>query len=77
MKTLKNFANFALMAEKSANQLGVTPSDRCAIGISFGNLYSSIASTADDAPVVIANEDGGKICDTPSYVYYNLLTALE
>ncbi|KAI1378937.1 HSP70-domain-containing protein [Hypoxylon crocopeplum] len=45
---------------ESTNQLGVLPSDRCAIGISFGNSYSSIACTIDDAPVVIANEDGDR-----------------
>ncbi|KAI5867664.1 HSP70-domain-containing protein [Durotheca rogersii] len=48
------------MTEKAANQLGVSPSERCAIGISFGNSYSSIASTTDDSPVVIANEDGDR-----------------
>ncbi|KAI1141055.1 HSP70-domain-containing protein [Hypoxylon sp. FL0543] len=48
------------MSEKKTNQLGVAPSDRCAIGISFGNSYSSIACTIDDTPVVIANEDGDR-----------------
>ncbi|KAI0838035.1 HSP70-domain-containing protein [Hypoxylon sp. FL0890] len=48
------------MSEKNTNQLGVSPSDRCAIGISFGNSYSSIACTIDDTPVVIANEDGDR-----------------
>ncbi|KAI1417209.1 HSP70-domain-containing protein [Hypoxylon sp. FL1857] len=48
------------MSEKKNNQLGVSPSDRCAIGISFGNSYSSIACTTDDSPVVIANEDGDR-----------------
>ncbi|KAL7621176.1 Hsp70 protein that interacts with Zuo1p [Parahypoxylon ruwenzoriense] len=48
------------MTEKTTNQLGVSPSDRCAIGISFGNSYSSIACTIDDSPVVIANEDGDR-----------------
>ncbi|KAH8159617.1 hypothetical protein CIB48_g8632 [Xylaria polymorpha] len=46
------------MAEKGAP--GVAPDDRCAIGISFGNSYSSIACTIDDSPVVIANEDGDR-----------------
>ncbi|KAI8949845.1 Hsp70 protein-domain-containing protein [Xylaria longipes] len=46
------------MAEKGA--AGVAPDDRCAIGISFGNSYSSIACTIDDSPVVIANEDGDR-----------------
>ncbi|KAI1077573.1 HSP70-domain-containing protein [Whalleya microplaca] len=48
------------MTEKSANAPGVSPDERCAIGISFGNSYSSIASTIDDSPVVIANEDGDR-----------------
>ncbi|CAJ2503676.1 Uu.00g110700.m01.CDS01 [Anthostomella pinea] len=48
------------MAEKGGNKLGVSPDERCAIGISFGNSYSSIASTIDDSPVVIANEDGDR-----------------
>lgn len=37
-----------------------TPSDRHAIGIAFGNSYSSIAyTTIEDKAEVIANEDGG------------------
>ncbi|KAF2967603.1 hypothetical protein GQX73_g6013 [Xylaria multiplex] len=56
------------MAEKSATP-GVAPGDRCAIGISFGNSYSSIACTIDDSPVVIANEDGDRQIPTVlSYV---------
>ncbi|KAI1361900.1 Hsp70 protein-domain-containing protein [Xylaria arbuscula] len=47
------------MAENGAIS-GVAPGDRCAIGISFGNSYSSIACTIDDSPVVIANEDGDR-----------------
>ncbi|KAJ3577367.1 hypothetical protein NPX13_g3202 [Xylaria arbuscula] len=47
------------MAENGATS-GVAPGDRCAIGISFGNSYSSIACTIDDSPVVIANEDGDR-----------------
>ncbi|KAI0856144.1 Hsp70 protein-domain-containing protein [Xylaria cubensis] len=55
------------MAEKGA--AGVAPDDRCAIGISFGNSYSSIACTIDDSPVVIANEDGDRQIPTVlSYV---------
>ncbi|KAI3338044.1 Hsp70 protein-domain-containing protein [Ustulina deusta] len=47
----------------------VAPGDRCAIGISFGNSYSSIACTIDDSPVVIANEDGDRQIPTVlSYV---------
>ncbi|KAI1171960.1 Hsp70 protein-domain-containing protein [Nemania sp. FL0916] len=54
------------MTEKGA---GVAPGDRCAIGISFGNSYSSIACTIDDSPVVIANEDGDRQIPTVlSYV---------
>ncbi|KAI1101515.1 HSP70-domain-containing protein [Jackrogersella minutella] len=44
----------------SENTADVSPSERCAIGISFGNSYSSIACTIEDAPVVIANEDGDR-----------------
>ncbi|KAI0808843.1 Hsp70 protein-domain-containing protein [Xylaria sp. FL0064] len=48
---------------------GVAPGDRCAVGISFGNSYSSIACTIDDSPVVIANEDGDRQIPTVlSYV---------
>ncbi|KAJ2970919.1 hypothetical protein NUW58_g9556 [Xylaria curta] len=46
------------MSEKGV--AGVSPEERCAIGISFGNSYSSIACTIDDSPVVIANEDGDR-----------------
>ncbi|TGJ84678.1 hypothetical protein E0Z10_g4130 [Xylaria hypoxylon] len=56
------------MPEKGATP-GVAPGDRCAIGISFGNSYSSIACTIDDSPVVIANEDGDRQIPTVlSYV---------
>ncbi|KAI1392161.1 HSP70-domain-containing protein [Hypoxylon trugodes] len=48
------------MTETKASQPGVSPENRCAIGISFGNSYSSIACTIDDSPVVIANEDGDR-----------------
>ncbi|KKA31211.1 hypothetical protein TD95_000820 [Thielaviopsis punctulata] len=37
----------------------VSPSERVAIGISFGNANGSIAVTVDDKAEVIANEDGG------------------
>jgi molecular chaperone DnaK (HSP70) len=57
------------MAENEATQPGVAPGDRCAIGISFGNSYSSIACTIDDSPLVIANEDGDRQIPTVlSYV---------
>lgn len=49
---------------------GATAPERVAIGISFGNSYSSIASTlgGDDA-VVIANEEGDRQIPTAlSYV---------
>lgn len=39
---------------------GPEPSERVAIGITFGNSNSSIAYTVDDKAEVIANEDGGK-----------------
>ncbi|KAI1206697.1 HSP70-domain-containing protein [Annulohypoxylon truncatum] len=47
------------MSEKTG-QPGVSPDERVAIGISYGNSYSSIACTIDDSPVVIANEDGDR-----------------
>ncbi|KAJ1335989.1 heat shock 70kDa protein 1/2/6/8 [Microdochium nivale] len=47
----------------------VSPEERVAIGISFGNSYSSIACTVDGSPVVIANEDGDRQIPTAlSYV---------
>ncbi|KAK3336875.1 HSP70-domain-containing protein [Cercophora scortea] len=39
---------------------GPAPADRTAIGITFGNSNSSIASTVDDKAEVIANEDGDR-----------------
>lgn len=54
------------MAEKKT---GVAPDERTVIGLSFGNSYSSIATTVDDAAVVIANEDGDRQIPTAlSYV---------
>ncbi|KAI0130184.1 Hsp70 protein-domain-containing protein [Xylariales sp. AK1849] len=44
----------------SDKKSGVSPDERCAIGLTFGNSYSSIACTIDDSPVVIANEDGDR-----------------
>jgi molecular chaperone DnaK (HSP70) len=38
---------------------GPEPSERTAIGITFGNSNSSIAYLVDDKAEVIANEDGG------------------
>lgn len=49
------------MTGAEANKVGVAPDERTAIGIAFGNSYSSIAVTIDDSAVVIANEDGGEI----------------
>ena len=43
---------------------GPEPSERTAIGITFGNSNSSIAYLVDDKAEVIANEDGGE--NTPS-----------
>ncbi|KAI1841633.1 hypothetical protein JX265_012528 [Neoarthrinium moseri] len=43
-----------------AENKGVAPDERTVIGLSFGNSYSSIACTVDDAAVVIANEDGDR-----------------
>jgi molecular chaperone DnaK (HSP70) len=45
------------------------PSQRVAIGISFGNSYSSIAwTTAEGRADVIANEDGDR--QIPSFLSY-------
>ncbi|EMC98175.1 hypothetical protein BAUCODRAFT_32176 [Baudoinia panamericana UAMH 10762] len=41
---------------------------RTAIGVSFGNSYSSIAFTTDDKPEVIANEEGDR--QIPSILSY-------
>ncbi|RYP75104.1 hypothetical protein DL771_002565 [Monosporascus sp. 5C6A] len=48
------------MTGTGANKVAVAPDERTAIGIAFGNSYSSIAVTVDDSPVVIANEDGDR-----------------
>ncbi len=41
---------------------GTAPAERHAIGIAFGNSYSSIAVTSpDNKAEVIANEDGGML----------------
>ncbi|KAI0019675.1 putative ribosome-associated complex subunit SSZ1 [Xylariomycetidae sp. FL0641] len=56
------------MAEKGGKKSSVSPDERCAIGIAFGNSYSSIACTIDDSPVVIANEDGDR--QIPSILSY-------
>lgn len=50
-------------------QARAAPDERCVIGLTFGNSYSSIACTIDDSPVVIANEDGDRQIPTAlSYV---------
>ncbi|KAK6839656.1 hypothetical protein PG990_011271 [Apiospora arundinis] len=46
----------------------VAPDQRCAIGLTFGNSYSSVACTIDDSAVVIANEDGDR--QIPSVLSY-------
>ena len=47
----------------------ITPPERLAIGISFGNSYSSIAHTSSDGKaIVIANEDGDR--QIPSVLSY-------
>lgn len=43
-------------------------SGRVAIGISFGNSYSSIAATIAEDPKVIANEEGDR--QIPSIISY-------
>ncbi|RBR14806.1 uncharacterized protein FIESC28_07550 [Fusarium coffeatum] len=53
----------------NAGAKGPEPSDRVAIGITFGNSNSSIAYTVDDKAEVIANEDGDRQIPTVlSYV---------
>lgn len=47
------------MAENGEVRAGQDPSERVAIGITFGNSNGSIAYTVDDKAEVIANEDGG------------------
>jgi molecular chaperone DnaK (HSP70) len=44
----------------NATKAGPEPSERTAIGITFGNSNSSIAYLVDDKAEVIANEDGGE-----------------
>ncbi|KAH0497356.1 hypothetical protein TgHK011_004668 [Trichoderma gracile] len=57
------------MSESNGVKAGVEPSDRVAIGITFGNSNSSIAFTVDDKAEVIANEDGDRQIPTVlSYV---------
>ncbi len=56
------------MSEKGASKPVVAPSDRVAIGITFGNSYSSIAVTVDDKAEVIANEDGGWCARSPAFI---------
>lgn len=45
----------------NAGAKGPEPSERVAIGITFGNSNSSVAYTVDDKAEVIANEDGGML----------------
>ncbi|SPJ78111.1 probable heat shock protein HSP70 (regulator protein involved in pleiotropic drug resistance) [Fusarium torulosum] len=53
----------------NAGVKGPEPSDRVAIGITFGNSNSSVAYTVDDKAEVIANEDGDRQIPTVlSYV---------
>jgi molecular chaperone DnaK (HSP70) len=53
----------------NAGAKGPEPSDRVAIGITFGNSNSSVAYTVDDKAEVIANEDGDRQIPTVlSYV---------
>ncbi|KAK0110994.1 Hsp70 protein that interacts with Zuo1p [Cadophora gregata] len=57
------------MAAEGASTNGTTPSERHAIGISFGNSNSSIAfTTSEDKAEVIANEDGDR--QIPSILSY-------
>ncbi|KAG5664534.1 hypothetical protein HG530_002234 [Fusarium avenaceum] len=53
----------------NAGAKGPEPSERVAIGITFGNSNSSVAYTVDDKAEVIANEDGDRQIPTVlSYV---------
>jgi molecular chaperone DnaK (HSP70) len=53
--------NLDKMAGDEVKTNGITPADRNAIGIAFGNSNSSIAyTTIEDKAEVIANEEGGK-----------------
>lgn len=57
------FSPTALIASKmsdTGSKPGPEPSERTAIGITFGNSNSSIAYVVDDKAEVIANEDGGE-----------------
>ncbi|KAH7271643.1 hypothetical protein MRS44_004605 [Fusarium solani] len=57
------------MSDNAGAKPGPEPSDRVAIGITFGNSNSSIAFTVDDKAEVIANEDGDRQIPTVlSYV---------
>jgi len=44
----------------TGSKAGPEPSERTAIGVTFGNSNSSIAYLVDDKAEVIANEDGGE-----------------
>ncbi len=52
----------------NGTKAGPEPSERTAIGITFGNSNSSIAYLVDDKAEVIANEDGGE--NGPSNAFY-------
>ncbi|KAF5019911.1 hypothetical protein F66182_8073 [Fusarium sp. NRRL 66182] len=57
------------MSDNAGAKPGPEPSERVAIGITFGNSNSSIAYTVDDKAEVIANEDGDRQIPTVlSYV---------
>ncbi|CAJ0548007.1 Ff.00g047610.m01.CDS01 [Fusarium sp. VM40] len=52
----------------NAGAKGPEPSERVAIGITFGNSNSSVAYTVDDKAEVIANEDGDR--QIPTVISY-------
>jgi molecular chaperone DnaK (HSP70) len=61
------------MAGEEAKTNGVTPADRVAIGIAFGNSNSSIAyTTIEDKAEVIANEEGGMVLISVSRIVFCL-----
>lgn len=57
---LRRNTSHTISAMSDNTKAGPEPSERVAIGITFGNSNSSIAYTVDDKAEVIANEDGGK-----------------
>lgn len=57
----------------NGTKAGPEPSERTAIGITFGNSNSSIAYLVDDKAEVIANEDGGESSPSNDFIYFHLV----